>query len=90
MENVKVIDQKLMFQVADKYSDPGKLTLSIAFEATMQTHNAFDSMNRVNLLHQIRYQIEDLVNAELRRIAEEPTEEDAWDGDETHHINHGC
>jgi len=137
MENVKVIDQKLMVEVADKYSEPSKLTLSIAFEATMQTHNAFDNMNRVNLLHQIRYQIEDLVNAELRRIAEPtqtdaldgcevdayekelrklhpswsnadirakavrmvhlgelldvpPTEADAWDGDDTHHINHGC
>lgn len=93
MENVKVIDQKLMVEVADKYSEPSKLTLSIAFEATMQTHNAFYviyvNMNRVNLLHQIRYQIEDLVNAELRRIAE-PTEADCWDGDETHHINHGC
>lgn len=68
MENVKVIDQKLIAEIADKYSDPSKLTLSIAFEATMETHNAFDIMNRVNLLHQIRFQIEDLVNAELKRF----------------------
>lgn len=98
METVKVIDQKLIAEIADKHSDPAKLTLSIALEATMETHYVFDHWNQILLLRKIQHQIDIIVNDEVRRMNEktavcsdeEPTEADAWDGDDTHHINHGC
>ena len=82
---VKVIDQRFIAEFAEKYSDPSKLTLSIQFEATMLSNNVFSNENRINLLSEIKNEIYNLIE-EIGAS----TAVDCWDGDETHHINHGC